>query len=108
MFGHRELSFDDYLTMMRRRVWIIVLPALVVPILTYIVTLMLTSLYTSRAKILIEQQVSPDMVRPIVTQRMDVRLALLRQQVLNRERLEPILQRYGLYKDLMSKGPEEM
>jgi polysaccharide chain length determinant protein (PEP-CTERM system associated) len=109
MFGHRELSFDDYLSILRRRIWVLVIPALVAPVLTCLVTLFLPSLYTSNARVLIEQpQVSPDMVRPIVTQRLDVRLALMEQQVLSRARLEPIIQRYGLYKELGSKSPQEM
>src|SRR5581483_5354207 len=109
MFGHRELSFDDYLGMARRRIWVLIIPVLLAPVLTYLVTLYLPSLYTSQAKVLIEQpQVAPELVHPIVSQRLDVRLALMQQQVLSRARLEPIIQRYGLYKEIASRGPEEM
>jgi len=109
MFGHRELTLDDYLAMLRRRLLIVLIPTVLAPIVTYVATLKLPSLYTSRAKVLVEQpEVPPDYVRSVVTQRLDQRLATMKEQALSRSRLQPIIEHAGLYKDLRSKAPEEL
>src|SRR5512146_2532251 len=109
MLAKRELSFDDYRGMLKRRYRMVIVVTLSVTALTYLATLVLPAKYTSLAKILIEQpQVPPDMVRPVVDEHLDQRLAVMRQQVLSRARLQPIIERYGLYKDLASSGPDQM
>lgn len=109
MLAKRELSFDDYRGMLKRRYRMVIVVTLSVTALAYLATLVLPAKYTSLAKILIEQpQVPPDMVRPVVDEHLDQRLALMRQQVLSRARLQPIIERYGLYKDLASSGPDQM
>ena len=35
MLGHRSLNLDDYLSILKRRGWIVLIPLLILPILTY-------------------------------------------------------------------------
>ena len=98
MLGHRELSFDDYLTMLRRRAWVIALPTLVVPLLAYLVSLKLTNRYTSQTVVLVESQKVPESyVKPVITEDFGYRLGTMQEQILSRSRLQPILDRFQLY-----------
>ena len=60
MLGQRELGFDDYMAILRRRLWVLVIPALVGPVVAFLVTLVLTPDYTSESLILIEQPKVPE------------------------------------------------
>lgn len=100
MLGHREMSIDDYLAIARRRKWIILIPAVLVPIVTYAVSLTLSDEYTSRTLVLIEQQKVPDsVVKPVVAEDLAMRLATMQEQILSRTRLQPIIDKFALYKD---------
>ncbi len=100
MLGHRELELDDYLAILRRRVWWIVVPAIVVPILTYLVTLKLPNRYRSQTVVLILQQKVPDnYVKSVIAEDLNVRLATMQEQILSRTRLQPIIERFGLYRE---------
>ena len=59
MLGHRELSFDDYVAIVRRRKWILLLPAVLGAILAYSASLFLHDVYTSKTLVLVEQQKVP-------------------------------------------------
>jgi polysaccharide chain length determinant protein (PEP-CTERM system associated) len=100
MLGHREMSIDDYLAIARRRKWIILIPAVLVPIIAYAVSLTLPDEYTSRTLVLIEQQKVPDsVVKPVVAEDLAMRLATMQEQILSRTRLQPIIDKFGLYQD---------
>ncbi|MBV9609333.1 MAG: lipopolysaccharide biosynthesis protein [Acidobacteria bacterium] len=103
MFGHRELTLDDYWAMLKRRKWIILIPALVVPVLAYLVSLKLPNRYTSRTMVLIENQKVPETyVRSIITEDLSYRLSTMKEQILSRTRLQPIIDRFHLYEGLGS------
>jgi polysaccharide chain length determinant protein (PEP-CTERM system associated) len=98
MLGHRELSFEDYAVMLRRRLWVIVIPTLIVPILAYVVSLKLPNRYTSRTLVLVENQKVPEnYVKPVVSQDLYYRLQTMQEQILSRTRLQPIIERFRLY-----------
>jgi polysaccharide chain length determinant protein (PEP-CTERM system associated) len=105
MLGQRELSFDDYMAILRRRLWVLVIPALVTPVLAFLVTLLLTPDYTSESLILIEQPKVPEsFVKSVVTSDLVGRLATMEEQILSRTRLQPIIERYGLYRNELRRG----
>jgi polysaccharide chain length determinant protein (PEP-CTERM system associated) len=91
---------QDYVTMARRRVWLIVIPTLILPIAAYLVSLEIPNRFTSKTLVLIEQQRVPDsFVKPIVTEDLTQRLTTMQEQILSRTRLQPIIDRFSLFKD---------
>jgi polysaccharide chain length determinant protein (PEP-CTERM system associated) len=98
MLGHRALNVDDYLAILRRRWWMLVLPAAIFPIVGYGVTYFITPQYVSQTLVIIQQQQVPeDYVKPIVDQDLDSRLASMREQILSRSLIQPIIEKYNLY-----------
>jgi polysaccharide chain length determinant protein (PEP-CTERM system associated) len=54
--------------------------------------------YTSQTLILVQQPTVPsDIVKPVVTEDLNHRLASMQEQILSRTRLEPIIGKFGLY-----------
>jgi len=99
MLGHRDLGFDDYAAIFRRRLWVLVIPTLLGPMLGYLLTLCITPKYTSQSLVLIEQPKVPEnFVRSIVTSDLFERLATMQEQIESRTRLLPLIERYDLYK----------
>ena len=100
MLGHREQSVDEYISILRRRKWWIIIPALVFPILAVGVSLKLPNRYVSKTVVLVEHQKVPDSyVTPVVTEVINARLATMQEQILSRTRLQPIIERFGLYRE---------
>jgi polysaccharide chain length determinant protein (PEP-CTERM system associated) len=97
MLGHRPLILEDYFAILKRRGWMVIIPALLMPIIAVAITYRLTPIYTSQTLVLIEPQTVPDTyVKPIITQDLDSRLASMKEQILSRSRLEPIIDRFNL------------
>lgn len=97
MIANRELGFDDYLAMARRRIKLIVIPSLLAPLVGFLISYALTPKYTSKALLLVEGQMVPaGYVKPIVTERVSDRMITLEQNVLSRSRLQPLVERLGL------------
>jgi polysaccharide chain length determinant protein (PEP-CTERM system associated) len=100
MLGHREISADEYIAMLRRRWWIVLIPALIVPVITYSISLRIPNRYVSQTLVLIEGQKVPDrLVTPVVTEELQQRLATMQEQILSRTRLQPIIDKFGVFKD---------
>ena len=97
MIANRELGIEDYLAMGRRRLKVVIIPALVAPLLAFLISFALTPKYTSRSLLLVEPQiVPPGYVKPIITERVSDRMTTLQQNVLSRSRLQPLVTRLGL------------
>jgi len=108
MLGNRELNIDDYLAIIRRRFWMIMIPLVVCPAIAYGVSLFLHERYTSQTLVLVEQQKVPDSyVRSVVTDELNQRLATMQEQILSRTRLQPIIDKFGLYKQDIGRVPME-
>lgn len=96
---NRELTMDDYLAMLRRRIKVILLPALAAPLAGFLVSYFFAAKYTSQSLVLVEvQKVPQGIVEPMVTEGLAERIALLQQQALSQGRLQPMLERTGLVK----------
>lgn len=99
MMENRELTLDDYLAMLRRRMKVILIPALLAPLAGFPISYLFPAKYTSQSLILVEGQKVPEgIVQPVVTADLTERIATLQQQVLSQSRLQPILERTGLVK----------
>lgn len=97
MLGHRTLTIEDYLAILKRRWMIIAIPALILPVVMLAISYRVPPVYTSQTLVLIEGQKVPDSyVKPIIDQGLDSRLASMKEQILSRSRLEPIIKQYNL------------
>lgn len=98
MITRRELTEEDYLAILRRRKWWLLLPLLVGPGLAMAIYYFIPAQYTSKTVVLVQQQKVPDeYVRSVISDDLNSRLASMQEQILSRSRLEPILTRFGLY-----------
>lgn len=98
MLGHRELTMEDYGGILKRRLWLILISAIAVLGVGIGVTFVIPPQFVSQTLVLIEQQQVPtDYVTPVVTQDLGERLASMREQILSRSRIEPIIEQYNLY-----------
>jgi polysaccharide chain length determinant protein (PEP-CTERM system associated) len=99
MIENRELTVDDYLAMLRRRLKVILIPALLAPLAGFLVSFAFPPKYTSKSLVLVEEQKVPEgYVKPVVTEDLSQRIASMEQQVLSRNRLAPMIDRFGLAK----------
>src|SRR6185312_4005694 len=98
MLGHRTLNAEDYFAILKRRWWLLCVPAAIVPVLAVGSTYFLTPKYDSTSLILIEQQkVSTDVVKPLDIGDLQGRLGLDTARIESRSTLEPIINKYNLY-----------
>jgi polysaccharide chain length determinant protein (PEP-CTERM system associated) len=98
MLGHRALTVQDYITILKRRWWIVAIPAIIFPIVGFGVTYLVQPEYISRTLVLVEQQKVPEAyVKAVVTEDLNGRLASMREQILSRSRLQPIIERLNLF-----------
>ncbi len=108
MIGQRQLTFDDYWAILRRRRWVLAIPTVLGAVIAYLISLTLPNQYTSQTLVLVTQPTVPESyVKPVVTEDLNQRLATMQEQILSRSRLEPIIQRFGLYKDEINRVPME-
>ncbi|MBV9339263.1 MAG: lipopolysaccharide biosynthesis protein [Acidobacteria bacterium] len=97
MIDKRELTMDDYLAMLRRRLKVIVIPALLVPVAGFLVSYLFSPKYTSQSLVLVEQQkVAEGYVAPVVTQDLSNRITTLEQRAVSAERLRPLVENLKL------------
>ena len=98
----------DYMKILKRRKWSLILPALLVFLTAVAVALALPSIYKSTATILIEEQDIPaDFVMATVTSYVEQRLQSINQRIMSYTRLSEIIQRFDLYPELRDKRTAE-
>jgi polysaccharide chain length determinant protein (PEP-CTERM system associated) len=66
MMQNRELTMDDYLAMLRRRMKVILIPALLAPLAGFLVSYLFHAKYTSQSEVLVEAPKISDSVVPQV------------------------------------------
>ena len=100
MEEEKQFGINDALAIVKRRFWWILIPALLGPAVGFGVTYLVRPVYTSKALVFIEQPKVPDKFVPqLITDQLDARLVTLKEQILSRSRLEPIVRNQGLFKD---------
>ena len=98
MLGHRELTMEDYADILRRRFGLILISAILFLAIGIGLTRIIPPKYESQTLILIEQQKVPeDYVKPVVEEDLSSRLASMKEQILSRSRIEPIIRRFNLF-----------
>ena len=98
----------DYIDILKRRKWSMMLPALFVFLATGLVAFLLPSVYKSTATILIEDQEIPqDFVMATVTGFAEQRIQSINQRIMSTSRLMEIIREFGLYNDLKDRWTTE-
>jgi polysaccharide chain length determinant protein (PEP-CTERM system associated) len=101
MLGHRPLVPEDYFAILKRRWWIVLLPLLILPVVSYSFSYTIPPEYESQTLVLVEgQKVAEGYVKPVLSEDLTSQLASMREQILSRSRLQPILERYDLFSGL--------
>ena len=99
MDENRELTMDDYLAMLRRRLKVILIPALLAPLAGFLVSYAFRPKFTAQSTVLVEAQKVPDnYVQPVITADFTQRIQTLSQQVLSPSRLRSMIKTLGLVK----------
>jgi uncharacterized protein involved in exopolysaccharide biosynthesis len=92
MSENRELTMDDYLAMVRRRLKVILVPLLLAPLGGFAISYLFSPKYTSQATVLVEGQKVPDnYVTPVITSDFTQRVQTLSQEVASPSRLRPVI-----------------
>ena len=98
MLGHRELTMEDYADILRRRIWLILISSILLLGIGLGTAYIIPPKYQSQTLILIEQQKVPeDYVKPVVDGDLGARLASMKEQILSRSRIEPIIKKFDLF-----------
>jgi polysaccharide chain length determinant protein (PEP-CTERM system associated) len=101
----KQYSFDTLVEIARRRVWLIVIPAILIGMAGAVWVTRLPDVFRSDTLILVvPQRVPESYVRATVTARIEDRLQTISQQILSRTRLEQIVQDFSLYARDRAKG----
>ena len=98
MVRNGEISIGDAKRVLRGYWWILPITTVGCAVLALTTALVLPKRYTSQTMVLVEQPtVSADYVKPVVTEDLNHRLASMKEQILSRTRLQPIIEKFGLY-----------
>jgi len=89
---------QDYAGILKRRFWLTLACAAAGLVAGVGIGHVLPPQFISTTKVLVEQQkVSEDYVKPVVKEDLEGRLASMREQILSRSRIQPIIERFNLF-----------
>ncbi len=98
MAANGELTPGDAKRVLRRYWWILPISIVLCTALGWVGSQALPKRYTSQTMVLVEQPSVPEKyVEPVGTQDLNHRLATMQEQILSRTRLQPIIEKFGLY-----------
>jgi len=103
---HQEIKAADVIAIVKRRWLLIVLLAGFGGIAGYGAAHAIPKRFTSQTLVLVQQPtVSSDLVKPVVSDNSNQRLAAMQQQILSRSSLEPIIEQFGLFSREVNRLP---
>ena len=98
MIRNGEITASEVKRILKRYWWILPLTIVSGVSLALAVTVFLPKKFTSQTLVLVEQPtVSQDLVKSAVTEATNQKLASMQEQILSRARLQPIIEKFGLY-----------
>ena len=101
----RQRTPAEYLNILRRRKWLIILPALTVLVASSYAIYKLPNVFRSSTLIVVKQSTLPQSVIPMGTEEALTRqLAGITQVVTSRSSLEPLIDKYELYRTERLRG----
>jgi polysaccharide chain length determinant protein (PEP-CTERM system associated) len=97
-------TINDYLHIAKRRIWSLIIPAVVVFLGACVVARVLPSIYRTTSTILIEEQDVPvDFVKTTVTSYAEQRIQTIYQRIMNFSRLREMIDSFNLYPELKKR-----
>jgi protein tyrosine kinase modulator len=108
MIGHRQLTMEDYLAILRRHKWALIAFVVLCPIAGYTLSFFMPKEYTSQTTILVEQPAITDQaITEISSADLKQRLTTLQEQILSRSRLEALIEKFNLFAEERKAEPME-
>jgi polysaccharide chain length determinant protein (PEP-CTERM system associated) len=105
MAEFRPRKIGEYFDIVRKRKWLILLPTLAVGLAIAYVVYRLPDVYESTTLIVVKTSTLPNTVVPTITEEMLTReLTSISQVVTSRSELQPLMEKYDLYKDERRRG----
>src|ERR1044072_5528950 len=105
MADFRPRKIGEYFDILRKRKWMILLPAIAVGLAIGYVVFRLPDLYESSTLIVVKPSTLPNTVVPMITEETLTReLASISQVVTSRSSLQPLVEKNELYKDERRRG----
>src|SRR6267378_8424330 len=99
-----QIGLEDAKRVLRRYWWILPITVMGCGAIALLLAVVLPKKYTSQTLILVQQPAVPiDIVKPVVTEDLNRRLASMQEQILSRTRLEPVIEQFGLYHEDRNK-----
>ncbi|MGE5699766.1 MAG: Wzz/FepE/Etk N-terminal domain-containing protein, partial [Deltaproteobacteria bacterium] len=103
-----KMEPEDFLEIVLRRKWYIILSFLVILLGAGFYSVLVPEQFKSSTTILIvSQRVPENYIKSTVSEKIEDRLATIRQQVLSRTRLVQVMDELGLFKEMRKKVPVE-
>ena len=98
MVRNGEITAADVKRILRRYWWIPVFMTVTLGAIGLAASLVLPKKYTSSTLVLVEQPTVPkDLIKPVITDDLNQRMASMKAQILSRSRLETIINKFNLY-----------
>lgn len=98
MVRNGEMGLANVKRVFRRYWWILLITTFTLGAIAIAAAKVLPRKYTSQTLVVVEQPtVGPDYVKPVITEDSNHRLSAMQGQILSRTRLQPIVQKFGLY-----------
>jgi polysaccharide chain length determinant protein (PEP-CTERM system associated) len=108
MIRNGEITISEAKRIFRHYWWILPIAVVGCGGLGLLVTTVLPKRYTSETLVLVDQPTVPtEFVKPVVTDDLNHRLASMQEQILSRTRLQPIIEKFGLYPTARAHVPIE-
>lgn len=108
MTVHRQLNVEDWMGILRRRKWHVIAPAVLCALGGLLISFVLPKQYTSHTRVLVEAPIVPDdIVKPVVSDDVNRRLASMQGEILSRTHLQGVIEQNHLYQKDWDRVPME-
>lgn len=108
MTVHRQLNVEDWMGILRRRKWQVITPAILCALGGLFISFVLPKQYTSHTRVLVEAPIVPDdIVKPVVSDDVNRRLASMQGEILSRTHLQGLIEQNHLYQNDWDRVPME-
>jgi uncharacterized protein involved in exopolysaccharide biosynthesis len=99
-YAEDERTLQDYLRILKRRKWYLLIPFVAIGTLAVVVTLMWPAVFTSQATILIEEQEVPrEFVSSTISNFATQQIQVISQRILTSDSIARIADKFGLYRN---------
>src|ERR1700731_674234 len=106
MIRNGEITVSEVKPIFRHYWWILPIAVIGCGGIGLLAATVLPKRYTSETLVLVDQPTVPtEFVKPVVTEDLNHRLSSMQEQILSRTRLQPIIEKFGLYPSMRKRVP---